>query len=137
MTVVVVDASVAIKWFVPEIRSDAAVQLLERSVEFLAPDLLFVETANAVWKKVRRGELRADRARKLVSDMTRMAVDAVPSRNLVIDAYPIADVAGLTVYDATYLALAVRLDTELVTADAKLYSRARRISLLAERLRLL
>jgi predicted nucleic acid-binding protein len=53
----VVDASVVIKWFVPEVHSDAARRLLERSHQYVAPDLLYAETANAIWKKVRRGEL--------------------------------------------------------------------------------
>ncbi len=38
----------------------------------------------------------------------------------MIDAYPVAITTGLTVYDAMYLALAVRLKTELITADERL-----------------
>jgi len=44
----------------------------------------------------------------------------VPARGVTIDALALAITAGLTVYDAMYLALAVRLKTELITADERL-----------------
>ena len=53
MSVFVVDASVVVKWFVPEIHSDAARRLLVLPHEYVAPDLLFAETANTIWKKIR------------------------------------------------------------------------------------
>ena len=56
MSAFVVDASVVVKWFVPEVHSDAARRLLTLSHEYFAPDLLFAETANTIWKKIRRGE---------------------------------------------------------------------------------
>ena len=43
MSVLVVDASVVVKWFVPEIHSDAARRLLVLPHEYIAPDLLFAE----------------------------------------------------------------------------------------------
>jgi predicted nucleic acid-binding protein len=120
LSIVVVDASVVLKWFVPEIHSDAAVRLLSSSHHFLSPDLLFVEVGNAIWKKIRRGELTADDGSRLVSDVSAVAVETVPTRDLLIDAHALAVATGTTVYDALYLALAVRLNTELITADDKL-----------------
>jgi len=52
----VVDASVGIKWFVPEIHSDAARRLLTEDSILLVPDLFFPEIGNILWKRVRRGE---------------------------------------------------------------------------------
>lgn len=51
-----------------------------------------------------------------------MTVETVPSRALMSDAVALAVATGVTVYDATYLALAVRLDTVLITADERLRS---------------
>ena len=116
----VVDASVVIKWFVPEVHGDAARRLLELPHQFVAPDLLFAETANIVWKKTRRGELTDAEGRELVGEINRIAVDAVPSRLLAQDAYALASITGQTVYDALYLALAVRLKTQMITADERL-----------------
>lgn len=120
MSVFVVDASVVIKWFVPEVHSDAARRLLQSENQYLAPDLLFAETANTIWKKVRRGEVSRRDGEGLVADVGRAAVQTVPCRALAADAYALASASGRTVYDAMYLALALRLDTRLITADERL-----------------
>ncbi len=120
MSAFVVDASVVVKWFVPEIHSDAARRLLSLSHEYFAPDLLFAETANTIWKKIRRGELTTEHGRQLVNDIGRIAVETVPCRVLAVDAHELANVTGRTVYDSLYLALAIRLKTRMLTADDRL-----------------
>ena len=120
MSAFVVDASVVVKWFVPEIHSESARRLLTLPHEYLAPDLLFAETANTIWKKIRRGELKPEEGRRLVADISRIAVEAVSCRALAEDAHALANATGRTVYDALYVALAVRLDTRLITADDRL-----------------
>jgi len=60
----VVDASVAVKWVVPEALSEHAERVLATDEELLAPDLLLVEAANALWKKTERGELASAEARR-------------------------------------------------------------------------
>lgn len=120
MSVFVLDASVVLKWFVPEVHSDAARRLLDAPHQYLAPDLLFPEVGNAIWKKARRGELTAKDAQRLVADFSRVAVDAIATRGLVADAYALAAATGRSVYDSTYVALAVRLETQLITADDRL-----------------
>jgi predicted nucleic acid-binding protein len=120
MTLVVVDASVVLKWFLPERWSDEARKLLDEPVGLLAPDLLYAEVGNAVWKRVRMRELSGPLARRMVADIATIAVRPVASRVLLKDAIGIAVSAGITVYDAMYLALAVRLRTYVVTADERL-----------------
>jgi predicted nucleic acid-binding protein len=120
VSVFVVDASVVVKWFVPEIHSDAARRLLTGPHRYFAPDLLFAEAANAIWKKIRRGELRAEEGQQLVDDLSRVAVDTISSRSLATDAHALANAIGRTVYDALYLTLAIRLDTRMITADDRL-----------------
>src|SRR6266516_4250676 len=83
VSIFVVDARVVIKWFVPEVHSDAARRLLLQPHQYIAPDLLFAEIANTIWKKTRRGELTASRGQQLVEDIARAAVEAVPCRDLV------------------------------------------------------
>lgn len=122
MSVLVIDASVVIKWFIPEIHSDAARRLLEHDYQYFAPDLLFAETTNTIWKKVRGRELSSGQGRRLVADLETVAVETVPCRALANDAYLLASTTGRSVYDALYLALAVRLDTRMITADERLAS---------------
>lgn len=120
MSAFVVDASVVVKWFVPEIHSDAARRLLSLPHTYLAPDLVFAETANVIWKKIRRGELTAEQGRQLVDDIGLIAVETVSCRSLAADAHELARTTGRTVYDAMYLALAARLETRMITADERL-----------------
>jgi predicted nucleic acid-binding protein len=117
VSVFVVDASVVIKWFVPEIHSEVARRWLGASHDYVAPDLLFAEAGNAVWKKVRRKELDPDEGRRLLEDLSQVAVEGVATRSLLRDALALALSAGITVYDAMYLTLAVRLETEVITGD--------------------
>ncbi len=117
MSVFVVDASLVVKWFVPEVHSAAARRWLDASHDYIAPDLVFPEAGNAIWKKVRRGELNPEDAQNLVNDLAATGIEAVSMRGLVSDAHELAVRTGITVYDATYLALAVRLQTQVITGD--------------------
>ena len=123
MSVFVVDASVVVKWFVPEVRSEAARRWLTGSHEYLAPDLLLPEAANAVWTKVQRRELTAVEAQRLIVDLSRVGIETVTMQALLPDAAALALNTGVTVYDAMYLALAVRLDTEVISDDDRLTRR--------------
>jgi predicted nucleic acid-binding protein len=136
VSVFVVDASVVVKWFVPEIHSDAARRLLVLPHEYLAPDLLFAETANTIWKKIRRGELTAEQGAHLVADIGRIAVETVSCRALAEDAHALANATGRTVYDSMYVALAVRLDTRSITADDRLEAALKKIPAVAEHIQL-
>lgn len=135
MSVFVVDASLVVKWFVPEVDSDAACRWLDAPHDYIAPDLLFPETGNTVWKKVRRGELRPDDGLQLATDLSVIAVEAVSMRGLLPDAHALALRTGITVYDATYLALAVRLETQLITGDDRFARRLADHPLLAPHVR--
>ena len=96
MSVFVVDASLVIKWFVPEIHSEAARRWLDTSHDYVAPDLLFSETGNTVWKKVRRKELEETEGQQLVRDLAQIAVETVATRSLLEDAFALALTAGIT-----------------------------------------
>ncbi|HLI63432.1 MAG TPA: type II toxin-antitoxin system VapC family toxin [Terriglobales bacterium] len=120
MSVLVVDASVVIKWFVPEIHTASARRLLTLNNQYFAPDLLFAEIASAVCKKVKTGQLSPAEGGRLVADFAAVAVETVPCRRLARDAYALASATGCSVYDAMYLALAVRLETQMITADERL-----------------
>jgi predicted nucleic acid-binding protein len=99
------------------VHSVAARKWLDASHDYIAPDLVFAEAGNAIWKKVRRGELTPEDAQSLVNDLSAVGVEAVSMRALVSDAHALAVRAGITVYDATYLTLAVRLETQVITGD--------------------
>jgi len=120
MTPYVVDASVVVKWFIPEILTDFAIELLQPDNTLLAPDLLVPEVCNTLWKKVRREELPLDDALQCLADLSRMPLQLNPSAEFIEDALRLSATEGMTAYDGLYLALASNLDCRMVTADARL-----------------
>ena len=120
MKKVVIDASVVIKLFFEEEHSKAAEQCVARADKLLAPDLLWVETANVIWKRQRRGDLAADAAIDIARHIMALPVAIHPSADLVSDALDLAMRFERTVYDCLYLALAVRTASVLVTGDLRL-----------------
>jgi predicted nucleic acid-binding protein len=136
VSIFVLDASVVVKWFLPEIHSDVARRLLVLPHEYVAPDLLFAETANTIWKKIRREELTAEEGQQLVADIGRIAVDTVSCRALAGDAHALANATGRTVYDSMYVALAVRLKTRSITADNRLEAALKKIPAVAGHIQL-
>ncbi len=112
----VVDASVALKWLIQEEHSDAALRLRSRANDLLAPDLLSVEIANAMWMKFRREELSLAEARTGAEGGLRLPVLLQPARRLLDPAWNIATTYERSIYDSLYLALAVEEDAPLATA---------------------
>ena len=118
----VVDASVAVKWFVPEIHSEAAVRLLDAEIALYAPDLISPEFGNILWKKVRRREIGRDEADEIMIAFARLPFEVRPSAVLLPSAFELAIELDRTVYDSLYLALAVAEECAVITADAKLHA---------------
>jgi predicted nucleic acid-binding protein len=122
MTPHVVDASVVIKWFVNEVHAGAARRLQEDQYQLFAPDLLWSECGNILWKKVRRGELTPDEARLIRGGLEQQPISTFPSRALLDLALEVSLDANRTVYDSCYLAVALLVGCQLVTADQKLFN---------------
>jgi predicted nucleic acid-binding protein len=135
MSILVVDASVALKWVVEEDGSEAAVALAAQPLA--APTLLLVECANVLWVKLRRGELTPSETVERWQALREAPVELVPAAGLLDHALDLAIQLAQTVYDCLYLALAIRLDGQLVTADRRLADATRRDPGLSGRVRLL
>ena len=121
----VVDASVAVKWYLPEEHGDCAARLCRSDTALEAPDLLHSEVGNTLWKRVRRGELTRDQAAKIIAALTMMPIEIFPSLLLTAASLQIACETNLTVYDSLYLATAVLTGSRLVTADRRIVESAR------------
>lgn len=113
---IVVDASVALKWLVPEDDSSTAEPYI--GPETHAPDFIITECANALWKKVRKGEIKAVEGLNGIGTLPGF-VRVHPSSGLVAPAYVIAAELDHPVYDCLYLALAEEFDCRLLTADVR------------------
>ena len=121
-----VDASFAVKWFVPEDLSDAADALLTGEHELCAPDFMLVEAANALWKKVRADQTTAAAADEALSVLAAGIVDLRPTPPLLPRAMKMANDIGQPVHDCVYVAAAEAWTGTLVTADRRLAETADR-----------
>jgi predicted nucleic acid-binding protein len=122
----VVDASVAVKWVLPEPDSGRAVALRGTDA-LIAPSLVIAEIGNALWKTVLRGDVdKSDASAALqiaVAHFERIvSIDQLASRALELAVDP-----RHPIYDCLYLALDERERIAIVSADARLISAARRI----------
>ena len=117
------DASVAIKWLLPEQDQPRALHIRslysEGVLTAIAPGLIVAEIGNVLWKYVTRGLLTGPEAERA---FLRFHKDAPLLRDS-----PVFDATALrlaiqhnrTFYDSLYLALALHHNCELVTADEK------------------
>lgn len=119
----VVDASVAVKWVIPEVLSDQADRIRDGTEDVLAPDLLLVEVANALWKKTAAKEISPREADTAFDLVRRSGIDLRPTQPLVPRAMELARRLGHPVYDCVYLALSEREPAAFVTADQRLLRR--------------
>ena len=120
----VIDSSVAIKWFVPEPYSGEAQLILNQfqngTLDLLAPDLIYAEIGSIIWKKHRAQGLPANAAETILQQFRAIPFMITPSAALLDSAYRLAVMHQRTVYDSLYLALSLREGCDFVTADERL-----------------
>ena len=126
MKPIVVDSGVSVKWFIKEINSVEARKMLDEfqqgNVEFLAPDLIYAEFGNIIWKKHIFQNLPLEEARATLEDFKQISFTLTPVTLLFDDAFQIAVKYKRSFYDSLYLALSVKENCGFVTADEKFYN---------------
>ncbi|MCX5903043.1 MAG: type II toxin-antitoxin system VapC family toxin [Proteobacteria bacterium] len=120
----VIDASVLIKLYVPEILSPKADELFndvqKRNIVLIAPDLIYPETGNILWKKHRLKELSLQEVKEISAAIASFPLTIEPVKPIIQLALDLGVMYTITVYDALYVALSTIYKTKLVTADKKL-----------------
>jgi len=126
---IVVDASVAVKWLLPEEDEDSAQQVLDSGESLIGPELIRVEVAAAVARKVRFQEITAHdgetAAALWIQSIADGVITLISNETDVRDAFRLALALKHPLQDCLYLALAQRLGVPLVTANRKFAARAR------------
>jgi predicted nucleic acid-binding protein len=117
----VLDASVAVKWYLFEDHSEDARALLNAATEFSVPDFFYAEVANVFWKRLRRNEITRGDAASYYRLLEEVPLAVHDSKALAADALALAADNTATVYDHLYLSLALRDGRPLVTADRVFY----------------
>ncbi len=126
-TPAVVDASIVVKWLLPEPDSAAALESRRRWVAQgivpAAPDFLLIELHNVFWKKLQQGELTPDAPILAYAPTFGLEVNWFPFKPLLPQAWQLACQCHISVYDALYAALAQQLHAIFYTADSDLVRR--------------
>lgn len=131
---IIVDASVALKWVVEEEGSNEA-QALPGQDDLAAPQLLLLECANALWSKVKSKSLDRDDASEALARIVRAPLRLLSDSDLASAAQAIAFDLDRTVYDSLYLAAAMAEGGLVVTADARFAAAAEKHSAYARFIR--
>ncbi len=113
----VIDASVACKWFFNEPLAAEARMIAASDATFVAPDMILAECANAAWRRVRDAAITPAHARAFLGSLPLWFESLTPMSELHQPAFEMAHELGHPVYDCLYLALAEREQSPVVTAD--------------------
>lgn len=129
---IVVDASVVVKWFIPENDSDKATALLRSGKKLVAPEIIRIEVAAAFTRLYRTGHLDkptvATQLEKWRRAIAKQTVSLEPTRDDFDVAADLSIQLQHQLQDCLYVAAADRLGVPLVTADAKLLKKSKDIS---------
>lgn len=121
--IAVIDASVALKWFLEEPDAAHALVLRDRhltgDILLVAPDLLLYEVGNALRFK---HDFAVSDIQAALSDLLRFQLELLaPTERLLHHAAELARRSRLTYYDGFYLAAAHDLGATLITADKRMH----------------
>lgn len=126
MPEIVVDSSVAIKWYIVEQHSTEAHRLLNEyqsgKIDVVAPDLLACEIGSIVWKRCQFQGLSSTDAQRILNAFKIVKFGMTSTLDLLDDTFQLAMAHKRTVYDMMYLALSIRKSCDFVTADQKLFN---------------
>lgn len=123
MTTVVIDCSVAIKWFVREPDSMQARALLGPPMILTAPSFICIEIANALWKNECLGRMSPEEVDDTNERIAGYFNEIIPSEVLVVESSFLARSIRHPIYDCLYVVAARRLGAQLVTADKALLAK--------------
>lgn len=120
----VIDASVAVKWFLPENDADKAEALLLSGQKLIAPEIIRIEVAAAFTRLLRTGDLDKPtveaKLEKWHRALTRQAISLERTEEHFAEAAMISMDIQHQLQDCLYVAIGSRLGAPLITADTKL-----------------
>ncbi len=125
--VLVVDASVGLKWVLQEPDSHLAEALVRIEADLLVPDFLLHEATNVLWLQVRKKLFTPDEAREGLS-LLQAQVEPTPTAHLNLHdvALDIGIAVNHSTYDTLYLAFAVAMGADAVVVSDGRFVRAMR-----------
>jgi predicted nucleic acid-binding protein len=121
MNIPVIDACVAIKWFLPEQGYEKASGIIQSYPEFLAPELFLIEIDAVITKKVRKREIELSEAYILYDEVRKLPFKLIRYDQTAKLSFELSATLPITTYNATYLSVALQFNEEVYTADRRFY----------------
>jgi predicted nucleic acid-binding protein len=134
----IVDASVAVKWFVVESHSEQADELSLGRYRLYAPRIIVTEVANALSRKTMAGLMSVDEACHYLPSLRSFFDSIVEIDDMIEPALINACELRHPIYDLIYLETARRMNDQMITADRRFTSKlagsdlARHVTLLSD-----
>jgi len=120
---IIIDSSAIISLYFPEKYSEEVDKFLRRESDVHTLDLAFYEVASSIRKKVIRKEISAEDAKKIHGEIKAELFDSIKIHRVdeVIDkAFELALNYSISVYDASFVQLAIKYNGKLLTTDERL-----------------
>ena len=125
MRIFIVDTSALVRLYIPD---GPVPEMMEESVDLAwraeallkIPELALAEAAGVLRKKEKSGFISQKESGEVLDEILKLPLETVGHRNLLKEAVAIARSYDITAYDALFIALALREQGELITADAVL-----------------
>jgi len=121
--IIIPDSSIVVSSLFGQEDAVHASSVLEAGHVLIAPDLLAVEVANAIWRLRRMGQIEEAEAESALSEFRLLPITLVRLADLYTAAYRIAVTCNHSLYDCTFLALAEQRNGMVVTADRRLLTK--------------
>jgi predicted nucleic acid-binding protein len=119
MRIPVIDACVAIKWFLPEKNYEEAAEILSNHNRLIAPDLFQIELDSIITKKIRQRLIEKEDAYRIYDEIRNLPIQIISYSLISTLAFDLSAALAITQYDACYLAVAIEFDQKVVTADMR------------------
>lgn len=125
MNSVVVDASVALKWFLKNEKDRDKARLLLRQfadgkIKFIMPTLWLYEIANAFKSTISQKMISKVTAKRYLKQVKDLDIVSVDFESIVDAAFNLSTKLDISIYDAAYVALSKSQNLPFYSADQKL-----------------
>lgn len=127
---VIIDTSVAMKWFFPEAGSEKALELKDKHIKgelSLCTRDLFIYEFTSAFKNYSAEKIEVKDFSLAISALTSLNIKFVPLQSKEMGAlYSLSRKLDISVYDASFVLLAKHMKAPLFTADKKLYLKGKK-----------
>ena len=121
---IVVDASALGSMIFSEKYGELVEEFIRNEDKILTLDLVYYEFANATRKRISRKELSVEKGREIFEDFKELmsGFETHSYSEVVDDASDLAIKNNITVFDASFVALAIKNNCKLLTTDLRLFN---------------